>query len=269
MFVFSARATFAAPTYYRPFPHEPSKQTYIDGGVWHNNPVAIADSERKLIWPDAANMPPDILLSIGSGYCLKLTSSMHSSRNSARLGVGSNLKAMYRNAVDHVHSSVDSEKAWRGYIERLLPLPEQRFRYRRLNIELDEAPPKLDDFESMEGLEEETRRQWSLDERIQYVAQHLVATIFYFEKTRVEHLEDDSYICSGMFHDLRSRCGAHYSPKVSYSVDYFRDRKVSVILEDIYATVSWMTTVLISLFRKNPNSLEQKDSRLVTKSSAT
>lgn len=38
----------------------------MDGALFHNNPVRVADSERRLIWPDSKFSPPDILLSIGT-----------------------------------------------------------------------------------------------------------------------------------------------------------------------------------------------------------
>ena len=201
-----ARATSAAPTYYKPFPHEPSKQTYIDGGIWHNNPVNIADSERKLIWPDTAHLPPDILLSIGSGCCQTVSSpsSKRPSKPSRKHGIKSNLKAFYRIAVDHIESSLDSERIWREYLERLSPSQEQRRRYRRLNVELDEAPPKLDDVDSIDELQDITRRQWSRDPRISDVAQDLIASCFYFEKAKVVFEEDESYTCTGMFRVTRS-----------------------------------------------------------------
>lgn len=197
---YSARATSAAPTYYKPFPHEPSKKVYIDGGLWHNNPVVIADSERKLIWPDIANSSPDILLSIGSGCCQYLTSSQRPLKTGRKLGIGSNLKALFRIAVDHIESSLDSEKAWREFLDRLpvAPLSTERDRYRRFNIELDEAPPKLDDVDSMKELRELTRKQWNWDERISYTAQQIIATSFYFEKAKVERSNDQSYNCTGL-----------------------------------------------------------------------
>ena len=156
----------------------------------------IADSERKQIWPDTAHLPPDILLSIGSGYCRSLSSPKRPSKMIRRRGIGSNLRAFYRIAVDHVESSLDSEKIWQEYIERLSPSQEQRRRYRRLNVELGEAPPKLDDVESIDELQDVTRRQWSRDPRISDVAQDLIASCFYFEKAKVVE-EDESYSCTG------------------------------------------------------------------------
>jgi patatin-like phospholipase/acyl hydrolase len=63
----AAAATSAAPTYFKPFMHEATKRTYLDGAIYHNNPVRLAHRERKLLWPDIANRDPDIFLSIGTG----------------------------------------------------------------------------------------------------------------------------------------------------------------------------------------------------------
>lgn len=63
----AAAATSAAPSYFKPFVHGPTKRTYLDGALYHNNPVWLANRERKLLWPDVADKHPDILLSIGTG----------------------------------------------------------------------------------------------------------------------------------------------------------------------------------------------------------
>ena len=62
----AAYATSAAPSYFRPFVSS-TNRTYLDGGLYANNPVAIADDERRAIWPDVAEESPDLLLSIGTG----------------------------------------------------------------------------------------------------------------------------------------------------------------------------------------------------------
>lgn len=64
----SARATSAAPGYFKPFIHERTGIGYLDGALYYNNPVRVANMECKLIWPDTMNLPPDILLSIGTGH---------------------------------------------------------------------------------------------------------------------------------------------------------------------------------------------------------
>ena len=158
----------------------------------------IADSERKLIWPDAAHLPPDILLSIGSGCCQTLSSPERPFKAIRRHGIRSNLKAFYRRAVDSIESSLDSENIWREYLERLSPSQEQRRRYRRLNVRLEEAPPKFDDVDNIDNLQDATRRQWNRDPQISDVAQDLIASSFYFEKAKVVMEEDESFTCTGM-----------------------------------------------------------------------
>lgn len=37
-----------------------------DGALFFNNPVKVADRERKFLWPDVAHNHPDIILSIGT-----------------------------------------------------------------------------------------------------------------------------------------------------------------------------------------------------------
>lgn len=63
----AAAATSAAPSYFKPFIHARTSRTFLDGAIYHNNPVWIVHRERKLLWPDVADKPPDIFLSIGTG----------------------------------------------------------------------------------------------------------------------------------------------------------------------------------------------------------
>jgi patatin-like phospholipase/acyl hydrolase len=63
----AAAATSAAPFFFKPFVHGPTKRTYLDGALYNNNPVKLVHRERKLLWPDVADRHPDILLSIGTG----------------------------------------------------------------------------------------------------------------------------------------------------------------------------------------------------------
>lgn len=64
----AAAATSAAPKYFKAFIHGPTDRSFVDGGLYWNSPAIVAERERKLLWPDEADMEPDILLSIGTGY---------------------------------------------------------------------------------------------------------------------------------------------------------------------------------------------------------
>ena len=57
----AARATSAAPTYFKPFAHVPSGKIFLDGGLFHNNPIEVALREARLLWPGFADLHPDIV----------------------------------------------------------------------------------------------------------------------------------------------------------------------------------------------------------------
>jgi patatin-like phospholipase/acyl hydrolase len=62
----AAAATAAAPPYFKTFYHQGTRRSYLDGAFYNNNPARIAHQERKILWPDVANHPPDIFLFIGT-----------------------------------------------------------------------------------------------------------------------------------------------------------------------------------------------------------
>jgi hypothetical protein len=164
--------------------------------VYHNNPIVVADLERKHLWPTEGYNTPDFVLSIRTSY----------SPNSARklnhkpsIGLFGHAKDMANIAMDHIRSSLDSEKAWTDYILRL---PEnQKPRYQRINPELSEDPPALDDVYEMQSLQETIRAQMTGHPNIANAAHQLVATTFYVEKTTsVKAGSDGTFECSGMIH---------------------------------------------------------------------
>lgn len=191
---------------FKPLHHGPSKQVYTDGAIYHNNPIQIADKERKLIWPDLENEYPDLVVSVGTTY----NSAARLSTEKAampRLGVFAHGKALYRIAVDHIASALDSEKTWHSYINVLQPPSNHRAKYIRLNPQLNEDPPRLDDVENMSYIQDKTREMLSSDDRIQTVALRLIASSFYFEKSQsVELASDGSVQIRGVYfaHPLKS-----------------------------------------------------------------
>ena len=187
---------------FKPYCHAPSKQVYTDGAIYHNNPIQIADKERKLIWPELENESPDIVVSVGTSYNPATRSSSESalSPRSPRLGVFSHGKSLMKIAIDHIASSLDSEKAWRSYMDVLNPPPNQKARYIRINPQLNENPPGLDEVDRLPYIQEVVREMSSTNVSIQNVALRLIASSFYFEKSQpVELSSDGSIHVKGLF----------------------------------------------------------------------
>lgn len=63
----SARAISAASPFFKPFVAPETNIEYLDGSTTYGCPARVAHSETRSIWPDVADLPPDIMLSIGTG----------------------------------------------------------------------------------------------------------------------------------------------------------------------------------------------------------
>ena len=177
----AARATSAAPTYFKSLCHDPSKQIFWDGGVYHNNPIHIAESERELIWPDLKDQEPDVVVSIGTLYCAKTDPKRTPKWVSSPKGIVAHFKFLAKMASDHLHTSLDSQRTWDEFVRTRGSLARDPCRYVRLNPELDVQPPKLDEVDKLQFLEEETRRRIGGDQSLKRLARRLLATCFYFE----------------------------------------------------------------------------------------
>jgi len=196
---YSGRATSAAPRIFKPLCHAPSKQVYIDGAIYHNNPIKVIETERKLIWPNLCSDHPDILLSIGTAYNPRSRRSSTGSLQTPRSGVIAHGKSLLKIAIDHIASSLDSEKTWEDYIMMLPIASNNRSRYIRVNPALTDDPPRLDDVSSLRHLKDVVRSQMIDDPQITRVARRLVATSFYFEKTEPVKFDIDGQQCQGTF----------------------------------------------------------------------
>ena len=186
---------------FKPLCHGPSKQVYTDGAIYHNNPIQIADKERKLIWPELENNFPDLVVSVGTTY--NSAAGLTTEKVAVpRLGIFSHGKALYRLAVDHIASALDSEKAWHSYMNVLQPPSNHRSKYIRINPQLNEDPPRLDDVERMSYIQDVVREMLISDDKIQKVALRLIASSFYFEKSQsVDVTSDGKVQIRGMYCD--------------------------------------------------------------------
>lgn len=204
-----ARATSAAPSYFKTFRSEHSRRGYLDGALYNNNPVRVADLERRLIWPDTEYSPPDILLSIGTGCNnttrLEAVNTLHYRRrepdflptrsSSAVVGTHHNEFEKIRKTTEmskviellknRVENILDTEMSWLKFMsDGARGDEEAKSRYWRINPNLQEAPPKLDDVKMVPYLRSKMNRimwQTVFQKEIGEVARQLVASSFYVD----------------------------------------------------------------------------------------
>lgn len=140
---------------------------------------------------------PDIVLSIGTAFGPNPSRAIE--RKTSLRGVIAHGKSLYTIAKNHVTSSLDSEMTWKKYMTVLQPPSIHRSRYVRLNPQLTEDPPALDEVSRMKYIQDLTREEFNGDDRIREVALKLIASSFYFEKsTLAESKEDHAFQCKGL-----------------------------------------------------------------------
>ncbi|KAJ2991286.1 hypothetical protein NUW58_g2566 [Xylaria curta] len=190
----AARATSAAPRYFKSFHHEASQKTYIDGAVLHNNPVRIADSERKIIWPD--NQVPDLFLSIGTGSSPSLSRTGSEKMNAPRKGILSHGRYLYNIMRSTLEQTLDCEKAWDNYIAGVITSLSTSLnsRFIRINPDVGEIPA-LDDKGKITSLRTKAREALEADRRIPEIAKQLVASTFYFEHLKMSDPKPGGTLC--------------------------------------------------------------------------
>ncbi|KAK8075762.1 hypothetical protein PG997_010425 [Apiospora hydei] len=179
----AARATTAAPRYFKSFHHELSHKTYIDGAVLHNNPIRIADAERKVLWPEV--QIPDMILSLGTGGSTHLGRVGSEHMSEARKGVFTHGRQLYSILRNNMQQTLDCERSWNEFFDNMVTaLSTTSFttsRFRRLNPDVGTIPA-LDEKDKIDDLRRRAQESLRRDRsRIQDVARQLVASSFYFE----------------------------------------------------------------------------------------
>ncbi|KAH7392786.1 acyl transferase/acyl hydrolase/lysophospholipase [Pyrenochaeta sp. MPI-SDFR-AT-0127] len=187
----AAAATSATPSYFKPFEHEPTRKTYLDGNVYHNNPISILHHESKLLWPDVADRSPDILLSIGT------------SQNAAVLTESLSSNSLPSQSGQHVFSSELAWKHFRAHVNSADELGRNESRYMRINPDIGREPPGLDEINRLKELQRDVRHALKSREnrsQIERVAHVLVASSFYYERTSAARFERNGYFsCTGNY----------------------------------------------------------------------
>ncbi|KAF2441827.1 hypothetical protein P171DRAFT_418623 [Karstenula rhodostoma CBS 690.94] len=203
-----ARATSAAPTFFKPFRNPDTKEGYVDGAIFHNNPVRIANYESKLLWPDVEDRHPDILLSLGTAHhgsdrdqSLQATSSdrrrMHirrvfssvgEKRSTPALRAFGEMESWVTIFKKRIESVLDAELTWKEFRKEIRGKSSEIAveRYIRINPRTKDRTPKMDDKDKIRILHDEIKTGLTRNDmqiKIKTIAYRLVASSFYFEKS--------------------------------------------------------------------------------------
>ena len=197
-----ARATSAAPVYFKPFVKPETGVAFTDGGLHHNCPVWIAHQESQDLWEDTRHQDPDMFLSIGTGVGSQVAAqgaghgaALQKPRRRATAG----LRYALRTVFTIVDDQLDCEKTWSKYAARTESrFSEQARRTMRLNIDLQGTRPKLDDTKQVAALWDKALNSARHNPNVKEVAHRLVASSFYFERQGGVHQEPHGgYSCNG------------------------------------------------------------------------
>ncbi|PNS15041.1 hypothetical protein CAC42_2270 [Sphaceloma murrayae] len=201
-------AVTATPGFFKPFVHEQTHRMYLDASATIPNPSAMAERERKLLWPDTEHLDPDFFLNLGAGQNRYRVTNKLKEWKSARRGAGVKAaKAGFFAQASSLLSSTTKEEilqaeiAWLEFEETLAPSLDASGRhYFRFNPDLDEDPPAVDDRGALRSLRQTVRNRLKLPHRqtaLQHLAHRLFATSFYFDLQSKTVKADGSYICKG------------------------------------------------------------------------
>ncbi|KAE8148505.1 FabD/lysophospholipase-like protein [Aspergillus avenaceus] len=188
-----ARATSAAPPLFSTI-DLPGLGTFQDGGMGrHNNPVNLALSEAKHLWPNFNH--PDVVLTLGTA------SEMPSSRPTSfrNIVVDGWVPRVYRS----LRASFDGRATWKELEDRLdVRSLESFFRF---DVILPGGLPPMDDTKCMEHLSNQARMETDDRYSMRDAAMALLTTCFFFELEAIPEYRTGIFLCTG---NIRCRASA-------------------------------------------------------------
>ncbi|KAI9662379.1 MAG: hypothetical protein M1821_008546 [Bathelium mastoideum] len=237
----AARATSAAPTYFKIHRSDRNNRGYVDGAVFHNNPIFVADQERRLIWKATANASPDIVLSIGTGKDKEISNqvtrrpsshlresaidpSFHRSSH-RRVTRKLRTKALLKKILDRMNDIVDAERIWQDFLSNA-SYRHSEDRFFRINPDLGMKPPELDCAERVHELGQKVQRVLredpALGKTLGRVGRQLIASSFFADVEFRSGTIPDPGSHQKVFISLHCKFSQN-SPEVRCLGEYFSD----------------------------------------------
>ncbi|KAK4445124.1 hypothetical protein QBC34DRAFT_441867 [Podospora aff. communis PSN243] len=176
----AARATSAAFPYFKSFLKQETGQDFLDGGFYNNCPAKIALSERQLIWNDVGDAHPDLVLSLGTGHKLVDADLPKTPARKATKRPLAIFARTWTMAGSLLEDQLECDRAWEDVVRQATDLcgknRELVSRYVRLNVDIPDQVPRLDEVRRVEELEALVHAK--APEETREVAHRLIASCF-------------------------------------------------------------------------------------------
>lgn len=199
---------------------------YTDGATEKNNPIDIADDERKFIWPKTAEHNRDIVLSIGAGQSTNYDQIPEYDQKLGTFLQGLQRFGFLRKLIvfkSVLQSAFSCQMMWNNFIDSLGEDDHLLHKCHRINIPYGAGQNlcNLDDWQRMNDAKDEALKVLSgqstsvsnlvqdrLSDELDLIARQLVASLFYMS---IQTLETNRHAkattCSGR---IRCRLGRSY-----------------------------------------------------------
>jgi hypothetical protein len=223
MLACSARCTSAAPAYFEPYKHPATGRIYTDGAMERNNPVALADNERKFIWPEPSEHIRDIVLSIGTGYSTNFHGIIEQDaqlgtiiRALRKLGLISKIVIL----TSVLANTLNCQRMWHAFKNTLGSDLDLLRRCHRVNIPYGQGQVLcgLDEISKMKEMKTEALDvlsgksknvsplvQEQLSDKLDLIARQLLASLFYLAVNTIQTEKQETKICHGWIRCRLSR----------------------------------------------------------------
>ena len=181
-----------------------------------NNPVRLADDERKFIWPESSEHNRDIIVSIGTGYLTNYDGKHEKDQKLSSFLQGLQNLGIVRKVVilkSVLQSTLNCQKMWDEFISSIGTDEYLVGKCHRINVPygVGQSLCCLDDWPKMKDAKAEALKvlrgnsvsvssfvQDQLCEQLDVIARQLLASLFYMTiRSLVSSDNSDAKICHG------------------------------------------------------------------------